>query len=73
MGGTIDFDRGILMSEQKDETPIFNYVASIQGREFIVTIFENKMSQWDDLSGYGFGRPGARRTGGRVRHFSARG
>ena len=41
------------MSEPMDDTPVFNYVASIQGREFIVTIFENKMSQWDDLSGYG--------------------
>lgn len=41
------------MSEPIDDTPVFNYVASIQGREFIVTIFENKMSQWDDLSGYG--------------------
>jgi len=36
-----------------DDLPVFNYVASIQGREFIVTILENRMSQWDDLSGCG--------------------
>lgn len=41
------------MSEPRDDTPVFNYVASIEGREFIVTIFENRMSQWDDVSGYG--------------------
>jgi len=41
------------MSESMDDLPVFNYVASIQGREFIVTILENRMSQWDDLSGCG--------------------
>ena len=39
-----------------DDDPVFNYVASIQGREFFVTIFENKMSQWDDLSSCGLAR-----------------
>jgi hypothetical protein len=33
-----------------DSSPIFNYVVSIQGREFIVTIYEDAMSRWDDLS-----------------------
>jgi hypothetical protein len=32
------------------DTPIFNYVIGIQGREYIVTIFEGGLSQWDDLS-----------------------
>jgi hypothetical protein len=32
-------------------SPIFNYVVLIQpGREYIVTIFDDGMSQWDDLS-----------------------
>lgn len=39
-----------------DDVPVFNYVASIRGREFIVTILESKMSQWDDLGGCGLAR-----------------
>jgi hypothetical protein len=38
------------MSDSEDDVPVFNYVASIQNREFIVTIAQNRMSQWDDLS-----------------------
>jgi hypothetical protein len=35
--------------ERMDSPPIFNYVVSVQGREFIVTIHEDAMSLWDDL------------------------
>ena len=38
------------MNPSVDETPVFNYVAAIQGKEFIVTISQNRMSRWDDLS-----------------------
>jgi hypothetical protein len=38
------------VSRSMDDTPIYNYVAAIQGREYIVTICEGGMSQWDDLS-----------------------
>jgi hypothetical protein len=31
-------------------SPIFNYVIGMQGREYIVTILEGGISQWDDLS-----------------------
>jgi hypothetical protein len=38
------------MIEPIGRSPIFNYVVSVQGREFIVTINDDSMSQWDDLS-----------------------
>jgi hypothetical protein len=38
------------MSEPTDSSPVFNYVVSVQGREFIITIHEDSMSRWDDLS-----------------------
>ena len=39
------------MNESSGDTPIFNYVAALpENREFILTIFEDGMSHWDDLS-----------------------
>jgi len=39
------------MKDSEHALPVFNYVASIRGREFIVTIHQNMMSEWDDLGG----------------------
>jgi hypothetical protein len=39
------------MNQLAEETPVFNYVVSIEDREFIVTVTQNRMSQWDDLTG----------------------
>jgi hypothetical protein len=36
-----------------DEVAVFNYVASVQGSEFIVTIFNDRRSEWEDLTGKG--------------------
>jgi hypothetical protein len=36
-----------------DEVAVFNYVASVQGHEFIVTIFNDRRSEWEDLTGKG--------------------
>ena len=38
------------MTESTSRIPVFNYVVSVRGREFILTIYEGGMSQWDDLA-----------------------
>jgi hypothetical protein len=39
------------MNQSVAETPVFNYVMAIQGREFVITITRDMMSQWVDLTG----------------------
>jgi hypothetical protein len=34
-----------------DGVAVFNYVASVQGHEFIVTLFNDRRSEWEALTG----------------------